>query len=341
MPVDMNTFWASSTNKRKLQKLLGNTICERSIELEGIEIYLSGVSGEHSLHSRSVHQGNIKQHEELDLNIEEADLRIIPHIMHATRSDHDRIVVLSNDTDVFVLLCHYWSMFHRHGLKELWMKAGVGESIRYIPIHILGKKLGDLCQVLPALHTLSGCDVTSKVGTKLAALKANPLIYLRHFGVNPNAPNLEETYQHAESYMVQIFKKGSDLKTLDELRYWMYHHSKSITLDKLPPTSYRATEHIKRAFYMTYLMLNCLEGLVLDPIEYGFYQQDDLLLPCISKRIVPSELVQFCTCLKCSTIKCNCRKHNVPCCRFCKFQSVDEGSSCKNPHVILNIPFTM
>ena len=37
--------------------------------------------------------------------------------------------------------------------------------------------------MLPALHTLTGCDYTSKVGTKPAAVDAKPGKYLKYFGI--------------------------------------------------------------------------------------------------------------------------------------------------------------
>lgn len=76
---------------------------------------------------------------------------------------------------------------------------------------MLRNKLEDSCQVLPALHTLSGFDVTGKVGTKLEALKADPLVYLTHFGVNPNLPNLEEIFQQANE-MIKIYALLCSLK---------------------------------------------------------------------------------------------------------------------------------
>ena len=60
--------------------------------------------------------------------------------------------------------------FFRNGSKEFWVKAGVGESVRFVPLHTLYDRLGaDLCSVLPAVHSLTGCDIASKVGTKHAA----------------------------------------------------------------------------------------------------------------------------------------------------------------------------
>ena len=66
---------------------------------------------------------------------------------------------------------YYLDMLHSNGLCKLWMKAGSGDSTRYIPIYILTSRVGvDLCQVLPVEHTLIGCDLAGKFGTKSAAL---------------------------------------------------------------------------------------------------------------------------------------------------------------------------
>ena len=43
----------------------------------------------------------------------------------------------------------------------------MGESSRYIPIHIMANKIGPIeCSVLSKAHILTSCDVNSKVGTK-------------------------------------------------------------------------------------------------------------------------------------------------------------------------------
>ena len=156
----------------------------------------------------------------LDVNIEEADIRIIPHAIHETENGASRIVVLSDDTDVIILVLHFWETLHQKGLKELWVKGGVGDSTRYIPIHLLAEKHQSICATLPALHALSGCDVTSKVGTQNAALKAQPAEYLADFGQIPNDQDTEPIYEKAEMYVVQVLKRGSNCKTTDELRHW-------------------------------------------------------------------------------------------------------------------------
>ena len=50
-----------------------------------------------------------------------------------------RIIVLSNDTDVVILLLYYFEKFSDAGLHELWIRYGTQDKTRFIPIHILAK----------------------------------------------------------------------------------------------------------------------------------------------------------------------------------------------------------
>ena len=62
--------------------------------------------------------------------------------MYAVRSGIQRIVVLSGDTYVFVLLMHFWDVRHSEGLREFWIRAGDEDSTRCIPIHVLSLRIG-------------------------------------------------------------------------------------------------------------------------------------------------------------------------------------------------------
>ena len=60
-----------------------------------------------------------------------------------------------------------------HGLTELWVKTGVGDSNRIAALHELAASLSrDIREVLPAIHSLTGCNYNSKVGSKKQLLSA-------------------------------------------------------------------------------------------------------------------------------------------------------------------------
>ena len=87
-----------------------------------VHIVLSGiVRVETSTQTHSIRNGIVCQHSELDSDHEEADIRIIPHALHAIRSNFTRIVILSSDTDVFVVAMYFYHIFAANGLSEIWL----------------------------------------------------------------------------------------------------------------------------------------------------------------------------------------------------------------------------
>ena len=261
IPVEMKTFWASNSNKQHLQALLHDKIVSNALEQQTFtQKVVSHIPGTPSSPCISVFQGELTYLQELHVDAEEADCRIIPHAMHATTTGTKRIIVLSSDTDVTVILLFYWQRLKVHGLTELWVKTGVGDSTRFLALHELAASLSrDICEVLPAVHSLTGCDYTSKVGSKKAAIECNPAYYLKSFGTIKDGWSLERQIGKAEEYLVQVLKRNTACKTMDELRIWMYHHHKGRSLDELPPTSHAARAHILRAFFATNVMTTLLD----------------------------------------------------------------------------------
>ena len=127
---------------------------------------------------------------ELNDENEVADQRIIPHVMHAVQKGASKITVLSSDTDIFVMLMYYWDGVFFFWVFRAWVKRSFGDSISYISIHLYAfvAALG-LCKVLFALHTLTSCDCTSKVGTKCSELRACPVYFLKGFGLSTDDSN--------------------------------------------------------------------------------------------------------------------------------------------------------
>ena len=91
---------------------------------------------------------------------EEADTRIILHLLHIAKETQEDvpIVVRSPDTDVFVLLVHF---SHRIKQKVLF-DTGVGNIRHLTEVQKVSASLGeDMCAALPALRAFSGSDSTS------------------------------------------------------------------------------------------------------------------------------------------------------------------------------------
>ena len=136
---------------------------------------------------------------------------MMPHALYASHGPIKRIVVLSPDTDVFVLALHFSHKFINVGITEIWIRLGLGVTARYVPLHILSTTLGSICRILPACHALTGTDCTSKFGTKAAASKTNTDL-LTNFGHD----NIELCLASAEQYLVNVWKPSAPT-----VRLWM------------------------------------------------------------------------------------------------------------------------
>ena len=89
---------------------------------------------------------------------EEADTWIVLHAKHASDQGYTSVIVVSEDTDMFVLLI----AFAKEIPASLYQKRGTSTSVRYMDIRKLRAVLGDkLSQALIAFHAFTGCDTVS------------------------------------------------------------------------------------------------------------------------------------------------------------------------------------
>jgi len=92
---------------------------------------------------------------------------------------------------------YFYHLLAQHGLAELWLREGVGDKTRFIPLHVIAVK------VLPATHM----DVQDCV---------------------QNAERFLVQVLNRGNHCTE---------TMDSLRFNWYNHRKSVTITDLPPTS--------------------------------------------------------------------------------------------------------
>jgi len=248
------------------------------------------------------------QHPDLDTDHEEADIQVIPHAVYVVRhSCMTWIVILSSDTDVLVIAMYFCHLLAANGLAELWLRGGVGDKTRFILLHVIAVKVGKpMCEVLPATHALTCCDSSSKFGTKAAGIKAEPVLYLKDFG---RAHTVQDCVQNTEKFLVQVLnRRKHGIETMDHLRFNWYHHRKSMTITDLPPTSYATEGHIQRAFYATYMQVNCPGDFSLNPQVYEFTMESQCLISKKCHCNLPDEMSLKYDCVKCATRSCLVQK---------------------------------
>jgi len=175
---------------------------------------------------------------------------------HGSKGAHTGVTALPASTPIM----YFYHLLAGNGLTELWLRGGVSDKTRFIPLHVIAVKVGKpMCEgVLPATHVSTGCDITSKFGTKAADIKAEPVAHLKDFGRAHT--DVQHWVHNAEKFLVQVLSKGKHgIETMDRLRFNRYHHIKSMTITDLPPTSCATEGHIQRAFYATYMQVNAWE----------------------------------------------------------------------------------
>ena len=112
----------------------------------------------------------------------EANFHIV-HIVSAANKDLKQVLVLSNGTVVTIYTLAYFHVYKTTNVNKMWVKFEIHELQIHIPVYHLAEILGtERLQALLKAHTLTGCDVTSKTGSKSAACKACPEKHLYDFG---------------------------------------------------------------------------------------------------------------------------------------------------------------
>ncbi|KAH3870573.1 hypothetical protein DPMN_033761 [Dreissena polymorpha] len=189
IPQQLNKFWASEENKRNLQLLVRDIVCN---DVCANPIIASSVVSDNEA-LPAIKFGNEIIPELLNW-IEEADARIVTHVEWAACINQcQRVVVMSNDIDGFSLLLHVTPYFHTLGMKEIWQQYGTGEKRRMLPLHQVISRLGTpLAKTMIKAHILTGDDCMSKVGTKHAAVTSDPVHFLMNFGETDNLSEQDE-----------------------------------------------------------------------------------------------------------------------------------------------------
>ena len=125
---------------------------------------------------------------------------------------------------------------------------------------------------------------------------------------------------------------GSELPTMNELRFQQFHHKQIKSFQELVTTSNTIRLHIRRSYLQCYKWLNALKVVKeLDPLDYGYVECDGFLVPQICDREPePQNFPNPCTCRKCFREKvCSCRVLKMTCCSFCKCSI---NNSCSDPY---------
>ena len=133
---------------------------------------------------------------------EKADTRLLFHSKHVFDNGCKTVIIHSSDTDVAVLCVANAAQF----TDTLYFATGVNDNFRYIDMIKLSADIGQLANILPGLHALTGVDTTSGfagIGKKTAVSMASSCIDLiQNLGESFNCT--DETLLSAEKFIVSL-----------------------------------------------------------------------------------------------------------------------------------------
>ena len=102
--------------------------------------------------------GVVQPISELESTQEEADTRVLLHALYAARSRFASVVIVSEGTDVLVLLLAFRSFIP----SSIFIKCGSQTRVKYIEVSRVFESVGEnVCRSLPGFHAFSGCDTVS------------------------------------------------------------------------------------------------------------------------------------------------------------------------------------
>ena len=267
----------------------------------------------------------------------DADLLIVETAIES--AERDQIVLIGEDTDLLILLCHYASSDANNIYFKAEQRRNMKTAARVWNIKETKLKLGnELCDNLLFVHAFLGCDTTSSVfglGKGLALkkhLKDENFRECAAVFTNGEGISVDDIVKYGEIAMVILFG-GNSPEKLDSLRLSIFYQkvAGSVTFVKpenLPPTSAATRYHSLR----TYHQIQVWKGRNDLPAEHwGWTVKGSRLLAVhTDKPPAPERLLKVVRCkckADCKTSRCTCRKHGLTCSQMC---GECKGISCLN-----------
>lgn len=218
-------------------------------------------------------QTDIKELE--DCNHHEADTRLV---LHASKSK-DPVIVRATDTDILILLSYAHSICKpEHGW---FMKV----DHRYVSVSKTTTNFGEeICEVLPAYHSITGCDTTSfpygigKVKPFKKMLMKEKWNLLLGYGKSLHSAG---EITSAKCFFRTCMYPGTDQETFVETRIRMYNKQKVKSSSSILPDESSTDEHIKRSLLQAMILYQYLEPNIEYPsiTDKGWQKTEDCIRP--------------------------------------------------------------
>lgn len=327
-PRQWRKFMANGSNKTSLLNFFVREWSGNVVYAEKIKDHTLFVTHGDNCTKLVASDGTIAASTVLELcsNQEEADTRMLLHAHHASQNGHQRIAIKSSDTDVEVLACYHQAVIP----AEIMLISGTRSRSRIVCIRRVCEKLGrEICEVLPSLHAVTGCDSVSAFATKgkkkaLDIIQLNPALRRVVGSLGENIPAREEDLNKLEQFVCALYSDHR-CNSVNELRYRLFCKSKNLQSHQLPPTKAALANHLRRANYQAFLWKHALETQMEQAPDGQGWQlkEGQLEIYWTNQAPAPDAVMELicCGCKGlCQTRRCSCVGNGLPCTEACKCQ---------------------
>ena len=250
------------------------------------------------------------------------------------------IRILSDDTDVFVLLV-YWTS-RMQVVAKIQMEKWNGDVL---DINEIVQRLGPRkCSQLLGIHALSGCDTVSypfgkgkKSALKLLEIDIPVSVKCLVSLARPTLSSMSQLY----TFFLPLYGEKGRTTMNDAHAHFYRGHKKPPPLKKLPPTDANLQLHVLRAHLQ--ILLWKAAGKRDPPEEarnianFGWNIEGSAITPAVSTApVAPQALLDVvsCSCTAeynaCSSTRCSCNSAGLSCTDYCKFEG---GDICCSPFI--------
>ena len=274
---------------------------------------------------------------------EEADIIMVHHMVKEAMSGHSPIQIVSDDTDVLLLLVHHLNIYlgSLPCTVRVFMESCSGNRA-VIDVNEVVKKHKSIIPNLLAAHALTGCDsVSSLAGIGKAKMFNKLQKFTDSLDLGDPSSSPEDVISSCLKFVAMLYGQEPEMP-LNTMRSTIFmkkiagkRHSPPV-LSHLPPTMAGFTPHCQRAHYQTILWKSAAlpSPPDLNPLHYGWQLKSSVLLPIHilpGQPAAPDEVLHIisCNCKKgCRTTQCSCTKLSLACTEFCHCMG---EALCENP----------
>jgi len=270
---------------------------------------------------------------ELESSQEEADTRLILHAKHAADTGYQTVIVISEDTDVFVLLLS----FAKDIPATLYQKRGTKTRTQFVDISLLRLSLGDeLCGALLGFHAYTGCDtVSSFVGRgktgPLDKMRSNSEFQCAFSNLGSAWEISDQMFDTLQHFTRLMYASSTKTVQVNQLRYEVFFAKRGeIESNLLPPCKDSLTKHALRANYQAGIWKRSLEtkSVIPDPEGNGWVKDDSssIAIDWMAGTPAPEAVLEMmaCQCKRvCKKGECGCIDNGLKCTPMCKLQTCE------------------